>query len=44
MRGNDDERRPPRFLTIPQIAEELATSEAQITALVRRGDRADRGR
>lgn len=31
---------PPvgRFLTIPQVAEELATSEAQITALVRRGD------
>ena len=27
-----------RFLTIPQVAEELATSEAQITALVRRGD------
>lgn len=29
---------PTRFLTIPQVAEELATSTAQITALVRRGD------
>jgi excisionase family DNA binding protein len=28
--------KPSRFLTIPQVAEELATSEAQITALVRR--------
>ena len=27
-----------RFLTIPQVAEELATSEAQISALVKRGD------
>lgn len=27
-----------RFLTTPQVAEELATSSAQITALVRRGD------
>lgn len=27
-----------RFLTIPQVAEELATSEAQIAALVRRGE------
>jgi excisionase family DNA binding protein len=27
-----------RFLMIPQVAEELATSEAQISALVRRGD------
>jgi excisionase family DNA binding protein len=29
---------PPRFLSIPQVAEELATSEAQISALVKRGD------
>ena len=29
---------PGRFLTIPQVAEELATSEAQILALVKRGD------
>ncbi len=28
----------PRFLTIPQVAEELATSQAQIMALVKRGD------
>jgi excisionase family DNA binding protein len=27
-----------RFLTVPQVAEELATSEAQILALVKRGD------
>jgi excisionase family DNA binding protein len=27
-----------RFLTIPEVAEELATSTAQVTALVRRGD------
>ena len=37
-----EQRRPRslavRFLTIPQVAEELATSEAQITALVQRGD------
>jgi len=26
----------PRFLTIPQVAEELATSEAQIIALLKR--------
>ena len=32
------DRPPPRFLTIPQVAEELATSEAQIIALVKRGD------
>jgi excisionase family DNA binding protein len=32
------DRPPLRFLTIPQIAEELSTSTAQITALVRRGD------
>jgi len=30
--------RPARFLTIPEVAEELATSTAQITALVKRGD------
>jgi excisionase family DNA binding protein len=30
--------RPRRFLTIPEVAEALATSTAQITALVRRGD------
>jgi predicted DNA-binding transcriptional regulator AlpA len=30
--------RPRRFLTIPEVADELATSAAQITALVRRGD------
>ncbi len=30
--------RPTRFLTIPQVAEELATSEAQINALLKRGD------
>jgi len=30
--------RPVRFLTIPQVAEELATSEAQINALLKRGD------
>ena len=29
---------PRRMLTIPEVAEELATSTAQITALVRRGD------
>ena len=28
----------PRFLTIPQVAEELATSQAQIMALLKRGD------
>src|SRR5512144_1352515 len=28
----------PRFLTLDQVAEELATSRAQIYALVRRGD------
>ena len=28
----------PRFLTLDQVAEELATSKAQIMALVRRGD------
>jgi excisionase family DNA binding protein len=27
-----------RFLTIPQLAEELATSEVQVTAMLRRGD------
>ncbi|MDX6325506.1 MAG: hypothetical protein QOK15_1860 [Nocardioidaceae bacterium] len=32
------EKRPPRFLTIPEVAKELATSEAQISALVKRGD------
>jgi excisionase family DNA binding protein len=30
--------RSARFLTIPEVAEELETSTAQITALVRRGD------
>jgi excisionase family DNA binding protein len=30
--------RPLRFLNIPQVAEELATSEAQINALLKRGD------
>jgi excisionase family DNA binding protein len=30
--------KPKRFLTIPEVAEELATSTAQITALVRRGE------
>lgn len=28
----------PRFLTVPQVAEELATSQAQIMALLRRGE------
>ncbi len=28
----------PRFLTIPQVAEELATSQAQVLALVKRGE------
>ena len=28
----------PRFLTVPQVAEELATSQAQILSLVKRGD------
>jgi excisionase family DNA binding protein len=36
-----EQRRPhpgaTRFLTLPQVAEELATSTAQIMALVRRG-------
>jgi excisionase family DNA binding protein len=32
------EKRPPRFPTIPEVAKELATSEAQISALVKRGD------
>jgi len=27
-----------RFLTIPQVADELATSEAQVTALLKRGE------
>jgi excisionase family DNA binding protein len=26
------------FLTVPQVAEELATSDVQVTAMVRRGD------
>ena len=30
--------RPLRFLTIPHVAEELATSEAQISALVKCGN------
>ena len=30
--------RPARFLTLPEVAEELATSMAQVTALVRRGE------
>ncbi|MEV4413406.1 helix-turn-helix domain-containing protein [Catellatospora sp. NPDC049609] len=29
---------PPRFLTLDQVAEELATTTAQIYALVRRGE------
>lgn len=28
----------PRFRTLPQVAEELATSDAQIMALIKRGD------
>jgi excisionase family DNA binding protein len=28
----------PRFLTVPQVAEELATSDAQIMALLKRGE------
>ncbi len=27
-----------RFLTVPQVAEELATSEVQVIAMLRRGD------
>ena len=30
--------RVPRFLTIPQVAEELATTEAQVIGLLKRGD------
>jgi excisionase family DNA binding protein len=33
-----DEKPGQRFLTITQVAEELATSQAQILALVKRGD------
>ena len=32
------QERPARFLTIPQVAEELATTEAQVIALLKRGD------
>ena len=27
-----------RFLTVPQVAEELATGEVQVIAMLRRGD------
>jgi excisionase family DNA binding protein len=33
-----DDQPGPRFLTVPQVAEELATSPAQIMALLKRGE------
>jgi excisionase family DNA binding protein len=32
------ERPGPRFLTLPQVAEELAVTQSQVYALVRSGD------
>jgi excisionase family DNA binding protein len=33
-----DEGMPPRFMTLPQVAEDLAISQAQAYALVRSGE------
>ena len=33
-----DQQLPPKFLTLQDVADELATSHAQVYAMVRRGD------